>query len=159
MPFKIMENIGNFLAACSKLGVADSDMFQTVDLYEAKNMSQVLQTLSTLRRITGWGTSAPVANQVPLYEGSKNQGSLAPAYGTSASSSAPRQSYATSSPRQSPVTSSSSPRITTSSPRTAPRSAAPAPAAAPTGGKFCTECGTKTVPGAKFCGECGHKLF
>lgn len=155
MPFKIMENISSFLAACSKFGVADADMFQTVDLYEAKNMSQVLQTLSTLRRITGWGTSAPVANQVPLYEGSKNQGSLAPAYGTSASSR-PVNSASSRSP-----VSSSSPRPATSSPRTAPRSTvtAAAPAKAATPAKFCTECGTKVVPGAKFCGECGHKLI
>lgn len=167
MPFKIMENISSFLSACSKFGISDSDMFQTVDLYEAKNMSQVLQTLSTLRRITGCGTSAPVANQVPLFEGSKNQGSSnAPSYGTSASSSSSYSSRSTSSAssspsyaRKSPVTSySASPKPVTSSPKTAPRSS-PQPAHAGAGPKFCTQCGTKTVPGARFCGECGNKLI
>lgn len=158
MPFKIMENIGSFLSACSRLGVSDADMFQTVDLYEAKNMSQVLQTLSTLRRITGWGTSAPVANQVPLYEGSKSQGSLAPAYGTSSSYSSTRT---TSSPRTvtspSPRTTPSS-RVGTASPRSSPAPAAASSSSTAPANKFCTECGTKTVPGAKFCGNCGHKL-
>ena len=33
-----MENIGQFLAAAEAYGVARGDLFQTVDLYEAKNM-------------------------------------------------------------------------------------------------------------------------
>lgn len=36
-----MENISNFLAVCDKLGVAKTDQFQTVDLYEDQNMPQV----------------------------------------------------------------------------------------------------------------------
>jgi hypothetical protein len=36
-----MANIGNFLKAAKELGLEDSDLFQTVDLYEAKNMTSV----------------------------------------------------------------------------------------------------------------------
>ena len=41
MPFKQMENINSFLAAAGKYGVPTTDLFQTVDLYEAKNMNAV----------------------------------------------------------------------------------------------------------------------
>merc|ERR1711916_348375 len=41
MAFKRMENINNFLAAGAELGLDSHDSFQTVDLYEAKNMLQV----------------------------------------------------------------------------------------------------------------------
>jgi len=58
MPFQKMENIGNFLAACAQLGVQKNDLFQTVDLYEVKNMSAVIQTLHALgrasRRVAGF---------------------------------------------------------------------------------------------------------
>ena len=37
------ENINNFLAGCRTIGVPDTDLFMTVDLYEAKNMTQVVQ--------------------------------------------------------------------------------------------------------------------
>ncbi len=36
LPFVQMENIGHYLAACTKLGMLGSDSFQTVDLYENK---------------------------------------------------------------------------------------------------------------------------
>lgn len=36
-----MENIGNFLTVVDELGVAKTDSFQTVDLYEAQNIPQV----------------------------------------------------------------------------------------------------------------------
>jgi hypothetical protein len=36
MPFKQMENVSNFLKACRGLGVAEHDLFETVDLYEEK---------------------------------------------------------------------------------------------------------------------------
>eukprot|EP01102_Stenamoeba_stenopodia_P006461 TRINITY_DN1770_c0_g1_i2.p1 TRINITY_DN1770_c0_g1~~TRINITY_DN1770_c0_g1_i2.p1 ORF type:complete len:162 (+),score=49.27 TRINITY_DN1770_c0_g1_i2:70-555(+) len=51
MPFKQMENIGNFLTACGRLGQAPIDMFQTVDLFEAKNMNQVVHHIHALGRI------------------------------------------------------------------------------------------------------------
>ena len=36
-----MENIGNFINACAEYGVRPEDSFQTVDLYEATNMTLV----------------------------------------------------------------------------------------------------------------------
>eukprot|EP01129_Flabellula_baltica_P016318 TRINITY_DN8634_c0_g1_i1.p1 TRINITY_DN8634_c0_g1~~TRINITY_DN8634_c0_g1_i1.p1 ORF type:complete len:151 (-),score=26.21 TRINITY_DN8634_c0_g1_i1:29-481(-) len=51
MAFMKMENIGNFLGVCQGLGLRSTDLFQTVDLYEAQNMSAVLQCLDALRRV------------------------------------------------------------------------------------------------------------
>jgi hypothetical protein len=41
--FKQMENIGNFLKACRALGVPSFDCFETLDLFEEKNMVGVLR--------------------------------------------------------------------------------------------------------------------
>lgn len=48
-----MENIGNFLDAVYKFGVAKNDMFQTVDLYEGVNMPQVITGIHSLGRKAG----------------------------------------------------------------------------------------------------------
>ncbi|PAA74639.1 hypothetical protein BOX15_Mlig031098g2 [Macrostomum lignano] len=50
MPFKLMENIGSFLEAARVYGVPSCDLFQTVDLFEKKNISQVTQCLFALGR-------------------------------------------------------------------------------------------------------------
>jgi len=47
--FVMMENINQFLQALDELGFNPLDKFVTVDLYEAKNMLQVLQCLDILR--------------------------------------------------------------------------------------------------------------
>ena len=69
MAFKMMENIGNFLTACEKeCGLKKTDLFQTVDLYEAQNMPQVLNGLHALGRKApafgqpGWGPKESTAN-------------------------------------------------------------------------------------------------
>ncbi|KAK9712272.1 Protein kinase of the Mitotic Exit Network [Basidiobolus ranarum] len=51
MPFFQMQNISHFLEACSKLGLQKFDLFETVDLYEKKNMSRVIFTILTIERI------------------------------------------------------------------------------------------------------------
>lgn len=48
--FKQMENIGKFLEAIEKYGVAKTDLFQTVDLYENQNMGQVVTCIHALGR-------------------------------------------------------------------------------------------------------------
>jgi len=48
--FKMMENINRFQEAAKKWGVPEIDVFQTVDLWERRNISQVTQCLSALAR-------------------------------------------------------------------------------------------------------------
>ncbi|KAJ3591469.1 hypothetical protein NHX12_009414 [Muraenolepis orangiensis] len=48
MAFKQMEQISQFLTASEKYGVIKSDMFQTVDLWEGKDLAAVQRTLSAL---------------------------------------------------------------------------------------------------------------
>ncbi|MBO8666326.1 hypothetical protein INO76_14935, partial [Staphylococcus aureus] len=50
--FKMMENINLFQKAIKAYGVADIDVFQTVDLWECKDFSQVVMTLFALGRET-----------------------------------------------------------------------------------------------------------
>lgn len=48
--FKLMENINNFQQAIKNYGVPDIDVFQTVDLWEKKDIAQVTTTLFALGR-------------------------------------------------------------------------------------------------------------
>ncbi|CAG9856669.1 unnamed protein product [Phyllotreta striolata] len=50
--FKMMENIQNFQNAIKAYGVPDIDVFQTVDLWEKKDIAQVTNTLFSLGRQT-----------------------------------------------------------------------------------------------------------
>jgi len=50
MAFKNMENINNFLSSCEKIGCKHLDMFQSVDLYEAQNIPQVINGIIALGR-------------------------------------------------------------------------------------------------------------
>jgi len=50
--FKMMENINVFQKALKDYGVPDLDVFQTVDLWEGKDISQVTTTLFALGRET-----------------------------------------------------------------------------------------------------------
>lgn len=50
--FLLMENIQTFLAAIKKYGVPDEEVFQTPDLFEARNISQVTLCLYALARTT-----------------------------------------------------------------------------------------------------------
>jgi hypothetical protein len=60
VPFKQMENINNFLTACEKYGVAKTDLFQTVDLFESQNMWQVVLAIFALgRKAQANGFSGP----------------------------------------------------------------------------------------------------
>lgn len=48
--FKDMENINHFQTACKSFGVPDVDVFQTVDLYEKRNIPAVTQCIMALGR-------------------------------------------------------------------------------------------------------------
>ena len=50
MPFKQMENIDTFLKGATQIGVPAYDLFQTVDLYESKNIPQVIQSIHAFSR-------------------------------------------------------------------------------------------------------------
>ncbi|ORZ02994.1 kinase-like domain-containing protein [Syncephalastrum racemosum] len=53
MPFVQMANISLFLQGARELGLLSSDLFQTVDLYEAKDMGAVVNTILSLARLRG----------------------------------------------------------------------------------------------------------
>jgi len=55
MAFKQMENVAAFIAGARKLGVPDNYNFMTVDLYEGKNLGQVVECLISLKRMKGGG--------------------------------------------------------------------------------------------------------
>ncbi|KAI9922235.1 hypothetical protein PsorP6_000958 [Peronosclerospora sorghi] len=61
MPFKQMENISNFVRACRNIGVAEFDLFETVDLYNQKNLAQVVQCIHALGRA--------IQKTMPEYDG------------------------------------------------------------------------------------------
>lgn len=46
--FQQVENIGNFLKACEKLGLHKSDLFDPPDLFEGKNLNLVTNTIHVL---------------------------------------------------------------------------------------------------------------
>lgn len=60
MAFKQMENIANYLDACSKLGVPKFSLFQTVALYENKDMVAVITNIQAL---------GSAAQKLPGYDG------------------------------------------------------------------------------------------
>ena len=51
MPFKQMEAINMFLIAAENFGIKKTDLFVTLDLYEANNLAQVIATLRALDRL------------------------------------------------------------------------------------------------------------
>eukprot|EP01132_Coremiostelium_polycephalum_P005213 gene5213-6491_t len=64
-PFVQMENINSYLNFCKGLGVVSTDLFQTVDLYNASNLNQVIQNIQAVKRLTSGGkpSSVPVKSQ------------------------------------------------------------------------------------------------
>lgn len=48
MPFKQMENTSNFLKACRTIGVPEYSLFETVDLFELKDLGLVVKCLVSL---------------------------------------------------------------------------------------------------------------
>ncbi|TRY63017.1 hypothetical protein TCAL_04283 [Tigriopus californicus] len=50
--FQLMENIQRFQAALKKYGVPEEEIFQTADLFERRNLSQVTLGILALARVT-----------------------------------------------------------------------------------------------------------
>ncbi|CAM9435585.1 unnamed protein product [Chrysoparadoxa australica] len=61
IPYMQMENISTFLIACRKLGVAEHSLFETVDLYEGKDLGLVHKCLFVLGGV--------VQREVPEFQG------------------------------------------------------------------------------------------
>lgn len=51
MPFKKMENIANAIKGIRALGMQEFEMFGTPDLFEEKNMKQVINSIHALGRL------------------------------------------------------------------------------------------------------------
>eukprot|EP00339_Tiarina_fusa_P001689 CAMPEP_0116999016 /NCGR_PEP_ID=MMETSP0472-20121206/1886_1 /TAXON_ID=693140 ORGANISM="Tiarina fusus, Strain LIS" /NCGR_SAMPLE_ID=MMETSP0472 /ASSEMBLY_ACC=CAM_ASM_000603 /LENGTH=550 /DNA_ID=CAMNT_0004698343 /DNA_START=38 /DNA_END=1686 /DNA_ORIENTATION=+ len=49
LPFKQMENISNYVNICEKIGLSESERFQTLDLFEAKDIVCVMNHLRTVK--------------------------------------------------------------------------------------------------------------
>lgn len=54
LPTIQMENVSNFLKACRSVGVAEYSLFETVDLYEGKDIGLVVRCLVSLAWVDGW---------------------------------------------------------------------------------------------------------
>jgi len=68
-PFKQMENIQIFLTAAEAYGVPRASLFQTVDLFEQRNMTQVLNCLLQLgSECQRYKFSGPTCGPKPTYE-------------------------------------------------------------------------------------------
>mmetsp|Transcript_44706 Transcript_44706/g.109719 ORF Transcript_44706/g.109719 Transcript_44706/m.109719 type:complete len:119 (-) Transcript_44706:77-433(-) len=53
MPFLKMENIASFLEFAAANGVQSSELFQTVDLYEQRNVAAVVDCVLAVKRVFG----------------------------------------------------------------------------------------------------------
>lgn len=84
IPYKEMENCSNFLRACRTLGVAEHSLFETVDLYEEKDLGLVLRALHAL------GTT--VQSTVPTFTGPHLGRKSAASSGSPEKSGSPRRS-------------------------------------------------------------------
>jgi len=67
--FKMRENIANYVQGCRNLGMAETDLFMTHDLYEGRNMASVIDNVMSLsgiaRKVEGYhGPTLGVMRQV-----------------------------------------------------------------------------------------------
>jgi hypothetical protein len=68
MAFMMMENIGNYLSACEAYGINKSELFQTVDLYEERNMNSVVTNILSVARKNGYVVQSTGQNNTVAYE-------------------------------------------------------------------------------------------
>jgi len=66
MPFVQMENIAAYINGCKAIGLEDRNNFMTVDLFEAKNLVQVVQNILTLKRTVGHGFEKQSKDQIKI---------------------------------------------------------------------------------------------
>jgi hypothetical protein len=68
MPFMQMENIANYLSACEAYGVSGSELFQTVDLFEERNMNAVTLNILSVARKSGYAVQSTGQSNTVAYE-------------------------------------------------------------------------------------------
>jgi hypothetical protein len=76
LPFAQMENIDAYIKACPHFGVSSENLFMTVDLYEKKDIAQVIQNILSLKRACGYNmekVSGPSTSSDALLTLEKNQ--------------------------------------------------------------------------------------
>jgi len=121
LAFTEMENIAAYLDACRDFGLKNFELFQTVDLYEAKNMNQVIINIVGLKRATGGGLSKPA---VPT-------AAIAPSYGPTPVERSKPAAAPAGAPAPALASSGSSAKFCSGCGTKA------------TGGKFCSSCGAQ----------------
>jgi transgelin len=78
--FKLMENINYFCSACKDYGLYDSELFQTVDLWDGENIHQVCICLQALGRkaqkngLVGFGPKEATKNERTFTQEQINEG-------------------------------------------------------------------------------------
>lgn len=109
MPFIQMENIASFLRFSREtLGVPAHDLFQTVDLYERKNVFQVVQSIHTFSRYastyikTHGGGSSAGAGATRESSGARTSTTLGPGNGASQDTPGTRPGASTSTSTSTP---------------------------------------------------------
>ena len=74
LPFKQMENISQYLTVCERLGMNKVDLFQTIDLYEGKDMMCVLNSINALKQLAEQNSN----NLKPLLQEAKKVSVISP---------------------------------------------------------------------------------
>lgn len=62
-----MENLTKFTEACKRFGVDEMDVFQSVDLWERRNIPQVSQCILALGRAVSKWTTIATLNERWIY--------------------------------------------------------------------------------------------
>jgi len=170
MPFTQRENIVSYLDACKRVGMRETDLFVTQDLFEGDNLLAVqdnivaLGVLATNNKNFRGPHLIVSAGQVQVVQSlngppiSYPSSSPAPA----PSSSKPVAAPVTAAAPKAPAAAAAAPAAPAAfKPAAAPAPSKPAPASQSQAGgssggpKFCSDCGVKRESNAKFCGQCG----
>lgn len=128
------ENISAYIKFCNTLAFNKGHMFETADLFDGKNMVQVIENVRAL-------------HDKAVHKGVSKQHDIG-------NSAAPPPVEIASAVSYSPPAAGEP----AAEPAAAEPAAEPAPAAGGGGGEVCPDCGAERGAGADFCADCGHKF-